>query len=85
MQVVDMFGCGVPVCAASYSCIDELVKDGQNGLLFSSAQELAQQWVELLQGFPRKPSRQLVHMQKQVQHSTEKWATTWESIKPMFA
>lgn len=84
MQVVDMFGCGLPVCAAAYSCIGELVKEGQTGLLFSSSQQLAQQWVELLHGFPNQPSRQLLHMQKQVQHSTERWSTTWENIKPMF-
>ena len=85
MQVVDMFGCGLPVCAAAYSCIGELVKDGQTGLLFSSAQELAQQWGELLQGFPKQPSQKLIHMQKQVQHSTENWSTSWEKIQPMFA
>ena len=85
MQVVDMFGCGLPVCAAAYSCIGELVKEGETGLLFSSSQELAQQWLQLFQGFPMQPSRQLIHMQKQVQHRTENWSTTWDSIKPMFA
>ncbi|CAM6097512.1 unnamed protein product [Calypogeia fissa] len=52
MKVVDMFGCGLPVCAASYSCIGELVKDRQNGLLFSSSSELADQLLDLFKGFP---------------------------------
>jgi len=52
MKVVDMFGCGLPVCAVSYSCIGELVKDRQNGLLFSSSSELADQLKDLFKCFP---------------------------------
>ncbi|CAK9205706.1 unnamed protein product [Sphagnum jensenii] len=53
MKVVDMFGCGLPVCAVSYSCIRELVKDQDNGLLFSSPSELANQLLDLFKGFPQ--------------------------------
>ncbi|MCL7050887.1 hypothetical protein MKW94_012629 [Papaver nudicaule] len=52
MKVVDMFGCGLPVCAVSFSCIEELVKSGKNGLLFSSSLEPADELLMLLKGFP---------------------------------
>jgi len=51
MKVVDMFGAGLPVCALSYNCIHELVAQGRNGLLFSSAEELAVALQEALDGF----------------------------------
>ncbi|KAM6542741.1 hypothetical protein CsatB_007188 [Cannabis sativa] len=52
MKVVDMFGCGLPVCAVSYSCIKELVTVEKNGLLFSSPSELADELLHLFKGFP---------------------------------
>ncbi|KAJ7651991.1 mannosyltransferase [Mycena polygramma] len=57
MKVVDMFGCALPVCALDFSCLNELVKDGKNGLVFENAPQLAQQ-IEagtLLTGFPNCP------------------------------
>ncbi|OAV97304.1 hypothetical protein, variant [Puccinia triticina 1-1 BBBD Race 1] len=51
MKVVDMFGCRLPVCARNFNCISELVKHGQNGLVFDSAVELSEQLKELLTGF----------------------------------
>ncbi|KAI5332799.1 hypothetical protein L3X38_022928 [Prunus dulcis] len=52
IRVVDMFGCGLPVCAVSYSCIKELVQVEKNGLLFSSSSELADELLMLFKGFP---------------------------------
>ncbi|KAJ2568360.1 mannosyltransferase [Coemansia sp. RSA 1813] len=42
MKVVDMLGCGTPVCAYAFSCIGELVT-ADNGVVFGDAEELAQQ------------------------------------------
>lgn len=52
MKVVDMFGCSLPVCALDFECLDELVKDGVNGLKFKDASELTEQVVRLFSQFP---------------------------------
>ncbi|KAJ6569579.1 mannosyltransferase [Mycena capillaripes] len=52
MKVVDMFGCALPVCALDFSCLNELVKDGKNGLVFKEAPQLAQHIETLLTDFP---------------------------------
>ncbi|KAF8973841.1 beta-1,4-mannosyltransferase [Flammula alnicola] len=52
MKVVDMFGCGLPVCALSFACLSELVKNGKNGLIFETASQLALQLEDLFLSFP---------------------------------
>ncbi|KAK9909090.1 hypothetical protein WJX75_007012 [Coccomyxa subellipsoidea] len=87
MKVVDMFGCGLPVCAAEYRCIGELVSDGTNGLLFDSASKLAAQLTELFEGFPQKESPLLRQLQDSVASTSAlTWEQSWEKIVlPMFA
>jgi beta-1,4-mannosyltransferase len=53
MKVMDMFGSGLPVCALDYGpCLTEQVRHGENGLLFSTSEQLADHLYELFKGFP---------------------------------
>ncbi|HEV7733183.1 MAG TPA: glycosyltransferase [Candidatus Binatia bacterium] len=53
MKVLDCFGAGVPVLALGYGpCLAELVRDGENGLVFTTATELADALHRTLAGFP---------------------------------
>jgi len=53
MKVADLFGAGVPVCALDYGAtLAERVRHGSNGLLFSTAEQLANVLFELFETFP---------------------------------
>ena len=53
MKVADMFGAGVPVCALDYGAtLAERVRHGSNGLLFSTAEQLANVLFDLFEVFP---------------------------------
>jgi len=80
-----MYGCGLPVCAASYQCIGELVSHGHNGLLFSCAEELSRHLQDVLEGFSAGPNKLLRELQHTVAASNAlSWDASWESIvKPL--
>lgn len=76
-----MFGCGLPVCAASYSCIGELVSDGHNGLLFTTPRELADQLAAIFRGFPAAESDLLRGLRKCVEASGALgWSDSWAKV-----
>ncbi|XP_059660991.1 UDP-glycosyltransferase TURAN-like [Cornus florida] len=87
MKVVDMFGCGLPVCAVSYSCIKELVKVEKNGLLFSSSSELADELLMLFKGFPEEcEALKSLRNGALKTGSASRWATEWEdNAKPLIS
>uniref|UniRef100_A0A2P2M0F7 Chitobiosyldiphosphodolichol beta-mannosyltransferase n=2 Tax=Rhizophora mucronata TaxID=61149 RepID=A0A2P2M0F7_RHIMU len=84
MKVVDMFGCGLPVCAVAYSCIKELVKVDTNGLLFSSSSELADELVMLFKGFPDGCGALNSLKTNALEMGSSRWSTEWEEhAKPV--
>ena len=57
MKVADLFGAGVPVCALDYGAsLAERVRHGDNGLLFSTARQLADLLFDLFESYPDEPS-----------------------------
>ncbi|KAJ1827846.1 mannosyltransferase, partial [Coemansia sp. RSA 2599] len=84
MKVVDMLGCGTPVCAYGFSCIRELVNE-RNGMVFGSAAELAQQ----IQGLAcqlasrRGPYQQLLRGAEEFRRID--WETNYRPVLEMLA
>ncbi|KAG4121377.1 hypothetical protein ERO13_D11G203050v2 [Gossypium hirsutum] len=98
MKVVDMFGCGLPVCAVSYSgklvhlsCmvyIDELVKVEKNGLLFSLSSELADELLLLRPYELNVRGNGLKSLKNGALEtgSSARWAAEWEEhAKPLIS
>lgn len=75
MKVVDMFGCQVPVCALGFSCLHELVRHKENGLVFQSPTDLATCFDELLGQFPQETA-ELDRLQKGVA-GMARWEENW--------
>jgi beta-1,4-mannosyltransferase len=75
MKGLDMIGAGLPLLSIRYSCIDELVQEGKNGLLFDDAAGLA---TVIRQCFIDKE----IDIEKiragAVASGEEKWAGLWE-------
>ncbi|HEX2660090.1 MAG TPA: glycosyltransferase [Polyangia bacterium] len=79
MKIADMFGAGLPVCALDYGpVLGELVRDGENGRRFSTADQLGEQICTLFAGFPAR-TEALDRLRAGVERlSTESWVDGWQ-------
>jgi beta-1,4-mannosyltransferase len=78
MKVVDMFGAGLPVVGwGAFEAWPELVREGENGMGFSSADELAQQ-LGMLFGSDGAVLARL--KEGAVRESEDRWEGKWEGI-----
>lgn len=81
MKVLDMYGCGLPVCAMGFACLNELVRDGENGRVFRTSEELAEQLVALLAPSPS-ASAALAQLREGVvaaEAGRPRWAQNWSA------
>ncbi len=74
MKVVDMFGCGLPVAAVRYETIDELVKDGVNGVVFDDCCMLAEQLESLVK------NRKVLDKLRRGVGEGVRWEQNWKNV-----
>jgi beta-1,4-mannosyltransferase len=77
MKVVDMFEARLPVCALDYgTSLPEQVQDGETGVLFRSAEQLAAQLAALLAD-PQRIARMRANIETRWR---ETWAEHWDHV-----
>ncbi|RIA81409.1 Glycosyltransferase Family 33 protein [Glomus cerebriforme] len=77
MKIVDMFGCGLPVCAVGFECLGELVRHNKNGLIFNSGEQLAEQLIELFTNYPTNTTKFEKMRNNVSEFQKERWDTNW--------
>ncbi|XP_063901870.1 uncharacterized protein LOC135121488 [Zophobas morio] len=81
MKAVDMLGSGIPVCAVSYRCIDELIIHGVNGLIFKDARELSLQLQNLFYCTDNNGSSLLEALRKgALEFQKRRWTDQWNEV-----
>jgi len=89
MKIVDMFGCGLPVCAYNFPCLNELVNHDVNGWKFDDAAQLSDQLQTWFQGFPHSKLQQERDMKfrKELEtFQTLRWHENWTfNALPLFS
>jgi beta-1,4-mannosyltransferase len=78
MKVADLFGAGVPVVAFDYGpCLAEIAREGDNALLFRTADELVECLRRALDGFPDRAAL-LERLRTGVARDREeRWGDAW--------
>ena len=86
-QVVDMFGCGLPVAAKGFPALPELVKDGINGMIFNTQDDLATQICSWFKDFPalRYERRRRPYCSHLERFTLDRWVNHWKATAlPLF-
>jgi beta-1,4-mannosyltransferase len=86
MKVLDMFGAGLPVLAADFQALPELLRHGENGLVFKTHGELASQILRLLFNKDGDGERGLDELTKLAICAGElsTWDQNWDNVmKPL--
>ncbi|XP_011503896.1 PREDICTED: chitobiosyldiphosphodolichol beta-mannosyltransferase [Ceratosolen solmsi marchali] len=76
IKIVDMFGCGLPVCAYNFKCLNELVKDNKNGFIFSNAEELSTQLKLWFKNFSQQQKNNLFR-DELIKFQQLRWHKNW--------
>lgn len=86
MKIADLLGAGVPVCALDYGpCLAEVMRDGENGLLFTTGPELAAQLEALFRGFPDQADLLAGLRRNIAQAGGDHWRDAWTAAaRPLF-
>jgi len=59
-----MFGSGLPVLAKNFPALPELVKNGKNGILFDSSEDLMECLLEIADDFPNNAVMKFIQTKK---------------------
>lgn len=83
MKVLDMFGCGLPVCAYEFKSLYELVEHEKNGFHFKNSKELS----KLIQDWFENHPNNEIQKQKENKFKTElrkfqtlRWTENWNRV-----
>ncbi|KAB0796117.1 hypothetical protein PPYR_10178 [Photinus pyralis] len=76
MKVVDMFGCGLPVCAYDFNCLNELVRHGENGFTFKNSTELSRQLIDWF----RDDTKRKTFTKELEKFQAVRWKQNWDNV-----
>lgn len=82
MKLADMHGAHLPTCALDYGpCLREVMREGDNGFLFETAENLAEIWTRLFVEQPETLRRMRAFL---VDQTAATWQDHWiEIVEPM--
>jgi len=81
MKVVDMFGCGLPVCALNFPALPELVRHEENGMVFEDSSELSGQIKRWFTDFPNgEVKRREAFRESLKKFQRLRWEENWEKV-----